>query len=163
MFGPVAAAGTHNALTVGEPRSRWIWGATMTGFGTTEAANGELPHSAPSIPAQLTCENTGGRGRYRTADRWCVKPSPTVHRVSRGAIASWNAQFSGWFVSTLSTDCRAVFARLGTLLAQRGVWSSGVRSRLRGGLAFSLPGRTIHLLVELRELEPHPETCVNRL
>jgi hypothetical protein len=22
----------------------------------------------------LTCENTGGRGRYRTADRWCVKP-----------------------------------------------------------------------------------------
>jgi hypothetical protein len=39
---------------------------------------------------------------------------------------------------TLSTDCRAVFARLGTLLAR-------VRSLLRGGLAFSLPGRTIHL------------------
>jgi len=51
MFGPVAAAGTHNALTVGEPRSRWIWGATMTGSGTTEAVNGELPHSTPSIPA----------------------------------------------------------------------------------------------------------------
>jgi hypothetical protein len=22
----------------------------------------------------LTCNNFGGRGRYRTADRWCVKP-----------------------------------------------------------------------------------------
>jgi hypothetical protein len=22
----------------------------------------------------LTCANPGGRGRYRTADRWCVKP-----------------------------------------------------------------------------------------
>jgi hypothetical protein len=43
----------------------------------------------------------GGRGQYRTADRWCVNPSPAVHRVSHGAIASWNAQFSGWFVSTL--------------------------------------------------------------
>jgi hypothetical protein len=39
-------------------------------------------------------------------------------------------------------------------LGTTGAWSSGVRSRLRGGLAFSLPGRTIHLLVELRELEP---------
>jgi hypothetical protein len=25
-----------------------------------------------SVP--MTCINTGGRGRYRTADRWCVKP-----------------------------------------------------------------------------------------
>jgi hypothetical protein len=23
---------------------------------------------------QLTYKNLGGRGRYRTADRWCVKP-----------------------------------------------------------------------------------------
>lgn len=22
----------------------------------------------------LTCTDIGGRGRYRTADRWCVKP-----------------------------------------------------------------------------------------
>jgi hypothetical protein len=70
--------------------------------------------------ARLTCADLGGRGRYRTADRWCVNPSPTVHRVSRSALASENAQFSGWFASTLSTDCRAVFTCLGTLLAQRG-------------------------------------------
>ena len=26
----------------------------------------------------LTCANTGGRGRYRTADRWCVKRQDSV-------------------------------------------------------------------------------------
>ena len=36
----------------------------------------------------LTCLNAGGRGRYRTADRWCVNPKQTVYRVSRGAVAS---------------------------------------------------------------------------
>jgi hypothetical protein len=29
----------------------------------------------------------GGRGRYRTADRWCVNPCPAVQRVSHGVIA----------------------------------------------------------------------------
>jgi hypothetical protein len=48
------------------------------------------------------------------------KSEPDGHRVSLGPMASWNAQFSGWFVSTVSAECRAVFARLGTLLAQRG-------------------------------------------
>jgi hypothetical protein len=55
-----------------------------------------------------------------TPRRQSVNLSPTVHRDSRGAIASSNAQFSGLFVSTLSIDCRAASARLGTLLAQRG-------------------------------------------
>jgi hypothetical protein len=54
------------------------------------------------------------------ADRWCVNPNRTVRRVSRGAIASSNVQVSGPLVSTMSMECRAVFARLGTLLAQRG-------------------------------------------
>jgi hypothetical protein len=56
-----------------------------------------------------------------TPRRQSVNPSPTVHRDSRGAIASSNAHFGGLFVSTLSIDCRAVSARLGTLLAQRGL------------------------------------------
>ena len=68
----------------------------------------------------LTRNDFGGRGRYRTADRWCVNPRRTVYRVSDGAITSRDAQLNGWFVSTLSTFCQAVFARLGTLLAQRG-------------------------------------------
>jgi hypothetical protein len=62
----------------------------------------------------------GGRGRYRTADRWCVNPGRTVHSVSCGAVPSRNAQLNGPLVFTLSQDCRAVFVRLGTLLAQRG-------------------------------------------
>ncbi|MGC2379255.1 MAG: tyrosine-type recombinase/integrase [Mycobacterium sp.] len=68
----------------------------------------------------MTCNNISGRGRYRTADRWCVNPGQSVRDVSRDAIASPNAQVSGLFVSTASMECRAVCARLGTLLAQRG-------------------------------------------
>jgi len=34
------------------------------------------------------------------------------------------------------------------VLAQTGVWSSGARSHLHGGLALSLPGRAIHLPVD---------------
>ena len=67
-----------------------------------------------------TCTNIGGRGRYRTADRWCVNPGQSVRGVSSDANASPNAQVSGLFVSTVSMECRAVCARLGTLLAQRG-------------------------------------------
>jgi hypothetical protein len=78
------------------------------------------PRVRASTRTQLTSINASGRGRDRTADRWCVNPSLTVRRVSPGAIASSNTQVSGSFVSTVSTDCRAVFARLGTLLAQRG-------------------------------------------
>jgi hypothetical protein len=105
----------------------------------------------------LTCKNTGGRGRYRTADRWCVNPSRTVHGVSRGAVASWNAQFSGWFVSHSVRGVSGCVHPSWHTLGTTGVWSSGVRSLLRGRLVFSLPGRTIHLPVELRGLEPRTE------
>jgi hypothetical protein len=33
----------------------------------------------------LTCMNIGGRARYRTADRWCVKLHRTVYGISHGA------------------------------------------------------------------------------
>jgi hypothetical protein len=58
-----------------------------TPCGVTVPLDGPLGHSwdsghlariaetrpSPQITA-LTCNNNGGRGRYRTADRWCVKP-----------------------------------------------------------------------------------------
>src|ERR1700741_2235753 len=86
----------------------------------------------------LTCMNIGGRGRYRTADRWCVNPGQPVQRVSRGAVGSSNAQVSGSLMSPVATECRTVSACLGTLLAQRG-FLVRLRSRLRRGLAFSAP------------------------
>src|SRR5271166_5760891 len=98
-----------------------------------------------------------GRGGDRTPDRWCVNPSRTVHGVSRGAVASWNAQFSGWFVSHSVRGVSGYVHPSWHTLGTTGVWSSGVRSRLRGGLVCSLPGRTIHLPVELRGFEPRPE------
>ena len=55
--------------------------------------------------------NIGGRGRYRTADRWCVNRSQAVHRVFGGATASTNAQLSGLFGSSGSTDRIEVPAR----------------------------------------------------
>src|SRR5271166_5543435 len=100
---------------------------------------------------------SGGRGGDRTPDHWCVNPSRTVHGVSRGAVASWNAQFSGWFVSHSVRGVSGCVHPSWHTLGTTGVWSSGVRSRLRGGLVFSLPGRTIHLPVELRGLEPRTE------
>jgi hypothetical protein len=52
---------------------------------------GGVPCHAPQFPARSGSSRhlvvASGRGRYRTADRWCVNPSQTVHRVSRGAIA----------------------------------------------------------------------------
>jgi hypothetical protein len=35
-------------------------------------------------------------------------------------VPAGTSQLNGWFVSTLSMFCQAVFARLGSLLAQRG-------------------------------------------
>jgi hypothetical protein len=96
----------------------------------------------------LNCIKTGGRGRYRTADRWCVKPNRTVYRVSCGAIASSNAQVSGSFVSTVSTECRAVFACLGTLLAQRGFGRQAFGRVCGADLALRCQKRTIQLHVE---------------
>ena len=104
--------------------------------------------------ARRTCTNTGGRGRYRTADRWCVNPSPIVQCVRRGVIASWNAQLSGWFVSTLSTDCRAVSTRLGTLLAQRGFDRQAFGRVCGADLALRCQNRTIQLPVEPEPLTP---------
>ena len=77
----------------------------------------------------LSCNNIGGRGRYRTADRCCVNPSPTVYGVSHSAMVSANAQLSGCLISALSTMCRAVSACLGTLLAQRGFDRQAIRRR----------------------------------
>jgi hypothetical protein len=92
-------------------RASWCSGARSSGAGQTQLDRRIVP----------TCTNISGRGRYRTADRWCVNPGRAVYGVAGGAIASSNAQVSGSFVSTVSTECRAVFARLGTLLAQRGL------------------------------------------
>jgi hypothetical protein len=83
----------------------------------------------PSSNMPTTCKDFGGRGRYRTADRWCVNPSQSVHGISHGAVASSNAQLSGCLISALSTMCRAVSACLGTLLAQRGFDRQAIRRR----------------------------------
>src|SRR6478672_7737197 len=46
----------------------------------------ELPRSRRQRAGVLrSAAVIGGRGRYRTADRWWVNPSTTVHRVSDGA------------------------------------------------------------------------------
>src|ERR1700747_2658283 len=84
--------------TVGRAINEAITVTCGHGVGTVPAVSRH-----PRAAVSLTCNNFGGRGRYRTADRWCVKPSPTVHRVSRGAIASRNAQLSGWVARTLCT------------------------------------------------------------
>ena len=118
--------------------------------------------SARGFSTWRHARRVGGRGRYRTADRWCVNPSRTVHGVSRGAVASWNAQFSGWFVSHSVRGVSGCVHPSWHTLGTTGVWSSGVRSRLRGGLVFSLPGRTIHLPVELRGL-PLPRFAPDHL
>jgi hypothetical protein len=78
------------------------------------------------------------------------KPSPIVQCVRRGVIASWNAQLSGWFVFTLSTDCRAVSTRLGTLLAQRGFDRQAFGRVCGADLAKRCQNRTIQLPVEAR-------------
>jgi len=62
------------------------------------------------IPA-LPCVNPGRRGRYRTANRWCVKPGHAVYRVSHGAMASANSQLSRCLASALAAICLAVPAR----------------------------------------------------
>ena len=111
----------------------------------------------------MTCADPGGRGRYRTADRWCVNPSLTVHRVSLGAIPSSNAQVSGWFLSAVSTECRAVFARLGALLAQRGFSSLGVRSRWRGELAFRCQAARSTYLLSLPSSYPFDAVQVSAM
>jgi hypothetical protein len=56
-----------------------------------------------------------------------VNLSRRVCRVSCGAVPSRNTQLSGPLVSILSQGCRAVFVRLGTLLAHWGFRPSGVR------------------------------------
>jgi hypothetical protein len=84
------------------------------------------------------------RHHYRRTPLACT--SPTVHRVSHGAIACWNAQFSRRFVSTLSTDCQAVSARLGTLLAQRGFGPQALGRVCTADLAFRCQAaRSIYL------------------
>jgi hypothetical protein len=40
----------------------------------TLGTTGVRPQHPISSWMRLTCMNIGGRGRYRTADRWCVKP-----------------------------------------------------------------------------------------
>jgi hypothetical protein len=127
---------------------------TSNQAGTLLAHRGFVRHARLDCGMPLTSINTGGRGRYRTADRWCAKPSLTGHRVSRCAIASLNAQFSGWFVSTLSTECRVVFARLGALLAKRGLGRQALDRVCLADLPFRCQNRTIHLPVELRGLQP---------
>jgi hypothetical protein len=44
----------------------------------------------------LTYVNVGGRGRYRTADRWCVNRSQTVHGAFDHFIMSPKAQDNGF-------------------------------------------------------------------
>ena len=122
------------------PRVPWSPRSPQHSWDTGHLA-GTRHRPQPPRNTAFTYTDTGGRGRYRTADHWCVNLSLTVHHVSHDAIASWNAQFRDWFVSTLSTDCRAVFAGLGTLLAQRG-FGLGVGDPPPN----PRPGRRIHRL-----------------
>jgi hypothetical protein len=71
-----------------------------------------------------TCKDFGGRGRYRTADRWCVKPSQSVHGVARGAIASSNSQLNGWFASHSVHGLSGCVCLSWHTLGTTGVWSS---------------------------------------
>jgi hypothetical protein len=41
----------------------------------------------------LNCANIGGRGRYRTADRWCVKGQDRVNGCSTVSSVSRSATF----------------------------------------------------------------------
>ena len=43
-------------------------------LGTLLAHWGFVPHANVAADTTLSCNYIGGRGRYRTADRWCVKP-----------------------------------------------------------------------------------------
>jgi hypothetical protein len=43
-------------------------------IGTFLAQRGFAVEARLDRDMSLTCWNNGGRGRYRTADRWCVKP-----------------------------------------------------------------------------------------
>jgi hypothetical protein len=70
---------------------------------------------------KLTRNNTGGRGRYRTADRWCVKGQNRVH--GRSTVSSTSRSACPLCPSRIGA-CTYVRARLGT---QTGHWRTGVR------------------------------------
>ena len=53
-----------------------------TQVGTFLAQRGFVRHAQLDRGINLTCINTGGRGRYRTADRWCVKGQDRVNGCS---------------------------------------------------------------------------------
>jgi len=83
-------------------------------------------HYTISLKA-VTCKDIGGRGGDRTHDRWCVNAfDQHLWRLSVPILYPY-VQLSGVLSSNPSTDTQAVRARLGTLLAQTGVWSTCAR------------------------------------
>ena len=56
----------------------------------------------------LTRNNTGGRGRYRTADRWCVKGQDRVHRSPRCPARPGQRRFPCPIDADVSTACALV-------------------------------------------------------
>jgi len=65
----------------------------------------------------------GGRGRYRTADRWCVKAAAKHPHGLVGLPGGLYVQVMSPRCVAASTASRLVVARLGTLWAHRGVAS----------------------------------------
>jgi hypothetical protein len=63
----VPVAGPQAALARNRPGVR-------TPVGTFLPQRGFARQAQSDRGVTLTCTNIGGRGRYRTADRWCVKP-----------------------------------------------------------------------------------------
>jgi hypothetical protein len=60
--------------------------ATPLGFGATGDQHTNDSELRLVVALRRAARERGGP--HRTADRWCVNPSQTVYRVSRGAVAS---------------------------------------------------------------------------
>jgi hypothetical protein len=106
-----------------------------------------------SIGSTASGSSTAESWTHPTGQIWASRPRRHrvgffAHRTDWWARTASNRrplvvhQFSGWFVATVSTDCRAIFCVLAHSW-HNGVWSSGAPSRLRVGLAFRCKNRTI--------------------
>ena len=74
-----------------------------TQVGTFLAQRGFVRHAQLDRGINLTCINTGGRGRYRTADRWCVKGQDSMDYRSGVSNRCRSAEFRCPVCAVVST------------------------------------------------------------
>jgi hypothetical protein len=86
----------------------------------------------------LTCNNFGGRGRYRTADRWCVKGQDRVNKCSAVSSTSRSAPFP----CPIDADLSAVFGPVLGHWRVTGERLFGPHRRLASELVTGDPGQS---------------------